>query len=278
MEQDSFKPGFIGCGNMGGILAAHVLKTLGAETEVLAADHHPEHLAPLAALGAKTAAAAEAAAVCDILFLGVKPQAMASLAGELRETLARRERRFLAVSMAAGLRTEAVSALFGGCPVIRIMPNLPVREREGVVLWCAGPDVTGQDRARFARMLAGAGLLRELPERLFDAAGAISGCGPAFACMFAEAMTDAGVRCGLPRELSEALSVQTLLGAAADMRAARQTGKSPAELRGEVCSPAGSTIEGVMALEQRAFRAAVGEAVRAAWQRSRELGNDTHEQ
>lgn len=119
-------------------------------------------------------------------------------------------------------------------------------------------------------MLAKAGVLSELPEGLIDAGCALSGCGPAFVCLFLEAMADGAVTCGLPRAQAMEYAAQTLLGTAALLL---ETGKHPGELKDAVCSPAGSTIAGVRALENGAFRADVMNAVIAAFERTKELGN-----
>ena len=260
-----FEAGFIGCGNMGGALAAVAAK----RGTVMAADHNADKLERLRqSCGAVAATTADVAKNCEFVFLGVKPQAMRQAAGEIRDTLAARTDHFVAVTMAAGLTIETVSEMLGGCPVIRIMPNTPAAVGEGVILWCAGEGVTGADEAAFLELLAPAGMLARIEESKLDAASAVSGCGPAFACMFVEALTDGGVRCGLPRALAERLALQTVLGTA---KLALETGRDPAALRGEVCSPAGSTIEGVAALENRAFRGAVLDAVSAAYRRAAEL-------
>ena len=119
-------------------------------------------------------------------------------------------------------------------------------------------------------MLAKAGVLSELPEELIDAGCALSGCGPAFVCLFLEAMADGAVTCGLPRAQAMEYAAQTLLGTAALLL---DTEKHPGELKDAVCSPAGSTIAGVRALERGAFRADVMNAVIAAFERTKELGN-----
>ena len=152
--------------------------------------------------------------------------------------------------------------------MIRIMPNTPVAVGEGVIQYdCL--DVTEVEVSQFRAMLAQGGLLDRLPEKLIDAGSAVSGCGPAFADLFLEALADGGVACGLPRAKAQAYAAQMLLGAA---KLALESGQHPGQLKDTVCSPGGSTIAGVRALEQRAFRAAVMEAVEAAWKRNRELG------
>ena len=264
-----FKAGFIGCGNMGGVLAAVAAKSAGAG-QIMAADHHSEKLDALRdACGCVPASAERVARECELVFLGVKPQAIAALAEEVRDALSSRETQPLLVSMAAGLTIDAVSALFGGARVLRIMPNTPAAVGEGVILYAPGPGVTAEDEAAFLELMRPAGLCARLAEEKIDAGCAVTGCGPAFVCLMMEAMTDAGVRCGLPRAQARQFALQTFAGTA---RLALETGEDPAQLRAAVCSPAGSTIEGVAALEAHGARFAVMDAVDAALRRTRELG------
>ncbi len=264
-----YKAGFIGCGNMGGTLASVAAKSVGG-AKVIIADHHSEKLAQLKkAYGCVAGTAVEAAAESRFLFLGVKPQVMGTAADEIRETLAARKDSPVVVSMAAGMTISAVSELLGGARVIRIMPNTPAAVGEGVILYCCDPGITAAEEEQFYELLKPAGLLMKLPEEKIDAGSAISGCGPAFVCLLVEAMTDAGVRCGLPRNQSKLLALQTFAGTA---RLALDTGRDPADLRAAVCSPAGSTIEGVVALEDCGARSAILAAVDAAYERTKELG------
>ena len=264
-----YQAGFIGCGNMGGTLASVAAKSVGG-SNVFLADHHSEKLAQLKkAYGCVTGTAVEAAQESRFLFLGVKPQVMGKAADEIRETLLARKDSPVLVSMAAGLSIASVSGLFGGARVIRIMPNTPAAVGEGVILYAVGPDITPEEEEQFYNLLRPAGLLVKLPEEKIDAGSAISGCGPAFVCLLIEAMIDAGVRTGLPHDTARLLALQTFVGTA---KLTRETGRDPAALRAAVCSPAGSTIEGVVALEDLGARSAVLAAVDAAFERTKELG------
>ena len=129
--------------------------------------------------------------------------------------------------------------------------------------------VTAEEEADFLRLMAPAGRLDAVPETLMDAASAVSGCGPAWAYQFIEALADGGVAAGLPRAKAQEYAAQMLLGSA---RMVLETGRHPGELKDAVCSPGGSTIQGVRTLEQRAFRAAVTDAVLAAFDKTKELG------
>ena len=263
------KAGFIGCGNMGGTLAAVAAKSVSGG-EVMIADHNADKLEALKnAHGCVPGTAGDIAASCGLVFLGVKPQVMRRAADEIRDTLAAREDHFAVVSMAAGIPIRALSDMLGGAPVIRIMPNTPAAVGEGVILYCPGEGVTEADEAAFLALMAPAGVCVRLEESKLDMGSAVTGCGPAFVCLLMEAMTDAGVRCGLPRDKASLFAMQTFLGTA---KLALDTGRDPAALRAAVCSPAGSTIEGVAALEKHGARYAMLEAVDAAYRRTAELG------
>jgi pyrroline-5-carboxylate reductase len=149
------------------------------------------------------------------------------------------------------------------------MPNTPARVGSGVILYDANDRVCREDLVEFLDAIAQAGMLDPLPERLIDAGSAVAGCGPAFACQFMEALADGGVACGLPRAKAMEYAAQMLLGTA---KLLLETGEHPGALKDAVCSPGGSTIQGVRALEQGGFRGTVMEAVIAAWEKNQELG------
>lgn len=263
------KIAFIGTGNMGSACARAARAAL-PQAELLLANRTEAKAAALAAeLGARVTDNRHAAEEAEYLVLGVKPQMLETLAHEIGSVTAGRENLVL-VSMAAGVTLERLNALFGGrLPVIRMMPNLPVTLGKGMTLWCANDRVTAVEKQVFCAMLAKSGVLSELPERLFDAGSAVSGCGPAFVCLFLEAMADGGVACGLPRAQAMEYAAYTALGTAALLL---ETEKHPGEVKDAVCSPGGSTIMGVRALEAGAFRADVMEAVMAAFEKTKQLG------
>lgn len=262
------KAGFIGCGNMGGTLAAVAARSGAAA--VLAADHNESKVNALcASYGCISSTAENIAAEADLIFLGVKPQVMRKAADEIRTILAARNAPYAIVSMAAGIPAADIAAMLGGAPVIRIMPNTPAAVGEGVILYCLGEDVTQAQEEVFLALMRPAGQLVKLDESKIDMGSAVTGCGPAFVCLLMEAMTDAGVRCGLPRDKAQLFALQTFAGTA---KLALETGQDPAQLRAAVCSPAGSTIEGVAALEENGARHAMLAAVAAAYRRTVELG------
>lgn len=263
--------GFIGVGNMGGALARAAARAVDPG-RIVVSNRSPEKAEALSqALSCRVATATEVAESCDLVFLGVKPQMMAGLLEELQPALERRKTPVTLVSMAAGVSMAQIRAMAGGdYPVIRIMPNTPVAVGQGVVLYDQTENVSVEAKALFLTAMGTAGLLDPLEERLMDAGSAVSGCGPAFADLFLEALADGGVLCGLPRAKAQAYAAQMLLGAAS---LALETEQHPGQLKDAVCSPGGSTIAGVKTLEQFAFRAAVIDAVEAAYEKTKALGN-----
>ena len=264
------KIGCIGTGNMGGALARAMGKS---GHELYLSDFFPEKAQALANEIGKCARAADNAEIvreCDMIFLGVKPQLLSALADELRDALAARKSRVCLVSMAAGVTLAKLSELFGNnLAIVRIMPNTPAAVGAGMILFTENTLASEEDKTLLRHALAFAGKLDHIEERLIDAASAVSGCGPAFVCLFVEALADGGVRCGLPREKALDYAIETLKGTALLLS---ESGKHPARVKDEVCSPAGSTIEGVTALENGGFRALTIDAVTAAYERTKELG------
>lgn len=258
--------GFIGAGNMGGALARAAAKSgMGA---LAAADKDAEKSARLAAeIGAKAVSTAEIAQSAKYIFLGVKPQMLADLFDEIAPILQKRGDDFVLVTMAAGRSIETVSELAGcDCPIIRIMPNTPVSVGKGIILYCTNSAV--KSTAEFAELMRHAGMLDEIAEKQIDAASAVTGCAPAWIDMFIEAMADGGVLCGLPRDKAQKYSAAVIAGTA---ELALASGKHPGELKDAVCSPGGTTIEGVAVLEKNGFRSTVMEAVRAAYEKNFKL-------
>lgn len=261
--------GFIGCGNMGGALVSAAAKSLSRE-QIILCDAFAEKAKELSdKYGAAVCEAKELAEKCNFIFLGVKPQGFEALFAEIRASLASRKDDFVLVSMAAGITISTVEKMAGrDCAVIRIMPNTPVSVGEGMILYAANEKVKAEQIDVFKNALSSAGVLDELPEDKIDAASALSGCGPAFVYMFAEALADGAVECGLPRDKAMLYAAQTLLGSA---KLLGRSGKHPGALKDAVCSPGGTTIAGVHALEDGAFRASAMNAVKKAYERTLEL-------
>ncbi len=257
--------GFIGTGNMGGALARAAAKE--KDNRVLLFNRTQSKAETLAGeIGAQALALEQLVQEADFLFLGVKPQMLPGLAKTLSPLLQARASRFVLVTMAAGTSIEKLLGLLGGdWPVIRIMPNTPASIGQGMILYTPGPGVTEAEETGFLTAMGAAGRFLKLEERLMDAGSSVSGCGPAFADLFIEALADGGVACGLPRKQALEMAAQMLLGSAA---LCLESGKHPGVLKDAVCSPGGTTIQGVRVLEERGFRAAVMDAVIAAYEKN----------
>ena len=268
-----FQFGFIGCGNMGGALVRAIAPCVGGD-HVLIADRLQANTAALHEACHVTVAqnATEVAKEAKYIFLGVKPQGMRALLEELSAILKVRNDHYVLISMAAGITVSALRDMVGieDAPIIRILPNTPATYGKGMTLYCCGEHVTAEDENEVVNALKAAGETDSLDEKWIDAACAVSGCGPAFVYLFAEAMADGAVAAGLPRQKAMFYAAQTVLGAAEMLL---QSGKHPGELKDAVCSPGGSTISGVHALEQGAFRATVMNAVLDAYEKTKSLGN-----
>ena len=258
------KYGFIGCGNMGGAIA----KALSQSTkDIMITDRSGKAGNLATVLDIAYGSAEEIAANCDRIFLAVKPHLMQGVLAPLKEILA--EKKPLLITMAAGLTMEQIDFFAGGgFPIIRIMPNTPTAIGMGVIQYCSsgvGKDIL----ADWLADMAPCGMLDELEERLIDAASAISGSGPAYMYVFLEALADGAVTCGIPRAKAYEYAAMTMAGAA---QMYLQTKQHPGQLKDAVCSPGGSTIAGLRALEEHAFRAAAMDCVIATYNRNKELG------
>lgn len=259
------KYGFIGCGNMGGAIAKALSN---ATSDFMVTDRSGKAKALADSLGCAYGDNETAARECDRLFLAVKPQMMGDVLKPLQPILA--ERKPLLITMAAGLEIAKIEEMAGTrLGVIRIMPNTPVSVGKGMIQYCCNDLVEEADLADFLNDMRYTGRLDRLDEKLIDAACAVSGCGPAFVYMFIEAMADGAVACGVPRAKAMEYAAATLAGASEMVLA---SGQHPGALKDAVCSPGGSTIAGVRALEQKGFRGAVMDCIDAAYNRSRELG------
>ena len=261
--------GFIGCGNMGGAVARAVCRGVGPENVALA-NRTPAKAEALAeALGCRAATNDVVAQDCDVIFLGVKPQMMADMLAGIAPILAKRSGRFVLVTMAAGLSMARVREMAGGAyTIIRIMPNTPASVGAGMIQYCTS-NVTAEEEAEFLKLMAPAGRLDAVPESLIDAASCVSGCGPAWVYQFIEALADGGVACGLPRAKAQEYAAQMVLGSA---KLVLESGQHPGALKDAVCSPGGSTIQGVRVLEEKGLRGAVMDAVIASYNKTKEMG------
>ncbi len=260
------KIGFIGCGNMasamiGGILSAGVLKP----EEIVASNRTAPKLEEAnRRYGIETTQDNRAvAAESEILVLAVKPQFYGKVIEEISDDVPDGS---VVVSLAPGKTLGKLQDMFGrDLKLIRAMPNTPALVREGMTALCPGVLVTEEELAGVRRLFDAFGKTEVVGEAMMDAVGAVSGSSPAYVFLFIEAMADAAVIGGLPREKAYKFAAQSVLGSA---KMVLETGKHPGELKDMVCSPAGTTIEAVAALERAGFRGAVIEAMRACMEKS----------
>jgi pyrroline-5-carboxylate reductase len=262
--------GFLGAGKMATALARGWLKAgLTRPDRVMASDPLPEAQQAFAAASRIQAGAdnREVVKSSDVLILAVKPQSMASLLTEIRPLVTNRH---LIVSIAAGISLQQLATGLGGeRRLIRVMPNTPCLIGASASGYSPGGTSTAEDTALVDRLLKAVGLAFCLPESMLDVVTGLSGSGPAFVYVVIEALSDGGVRMGLPRDVSTALAAQTVFGAA---KMVLETGSHPAVLKDMVASPGGTTIAGLHALERGGLRAALIDAVEAATKRAAELG------
>lgn len=266
---------FVGGGAMAeAFIGGLLVKGLAAPQRIIASDPLPERRRHLAgSLGiATTASNREAVRGADVVVLAVKPQ----VAGRVLEDLAGGELapEALLMTFVAGVRIATLRAALGERPVVRLMPNTPAQIGEGASAWTATPDCSEAQRAQAQAMIGALGAEVYVDdEGYLDMATALSGSGPGYVFLFIEALIDAGVRIGLARPVAERLVLQTVKGAALY---AQRSGQHPAVLRNAVTSPGGTTAEGLHRLEKGGLRAAVEDAVTAAYQRARQLGGPEH--
>ena len=260
------KYGFIGCGNMGGAIA----RALSCSTkDIMLSDYLPEKAATLAEeLGCKSGDNETVVNTCDRIFLAVKPQVMADVLKPLQPLFA--EKKPLVITMAAGITRDRIEDLIGThLPIIRIMPNTPVMVNSGMILYCHNELVDEALLKNFLMDTAPCGQWDKLDEELIDAAGVVSGCGPAYMYMFMNALAKGAAACGVPQDKALSYAAATMIGAA---KMVQKTGEDPEVLKNNVCSPGGSTIAGVRALESAEFDKAVLDCVCAAYKRNQEIG------
>ena len=263
------KIGFIGLGNMGASLAKAVWQANTTDKFLLSNLSQDRVDDFIASYGGQVSSNEEIFAEADVIFLGVKPAQFSELLSQYQTILEKRES-LLLISMAAGLTLEKlVSLIPSQHRIIRMMPNTPVAIGQGVISYALSSNCRVEDSELFCQLLNKAGLLVELGEGLIDASTGLAGCGPAFVYLFIEALADAGVQTGLPREIALKMAAQTVVGAGQLVLESQQ---HPGVLKDQVCSPGGSTIAGVASLEAHAFRGTVMDAVHQAYKRTQELG------
>lgn len=255
---------FIGLGNMGRAIASGLVKS-GA----VAADDvygYAPTWDKLFAYAQETGihackSAKEAVENSDTVLIAVKPYIIEGVLAELKDDL----RGKALICVALGYDYARLSALLDGSTRIQfIMPNTPAMAGAGVMLFEKANSLEEQERAQLMKLFSALGLVEELPSHLMGIGGAVSGCGPAFCAMVIEALADAGVKYGLPRPTAYRLASKTLCGTG-EMQI--QTGMHPGAIKDGVCSPGGTTIRGVEALERAGLRAAMLDAVQAVMEK-----------
>jgi len=210
---------------------------------------------------------ADVLARAKVVFLAFKPHQLDEVTEAVRDQF---DESHLVISILAGVRLAKLDTACGGrARLVRVMPNTPALVGEGACGYALGQAATTEDGELVKRLLSAVGVAYEVNESLIDAVTGLSGSGPAYGYMIIEALSDGGVAAGLPRDISTRLAAQTMLGAA---KMVLETGKHPGELKDMVCSPGGTTIEGVHELEEGGVRSALINAVRAATERAVELG------
>ena len=203
----------------------------------------------------------------DIIILAIKPQMMKKVLSDIKDIISKKQ---LIISIAAATSTQFIEeCLEKDIPIIRAMPNTPALINEGMTVLCPGKYID-ENHIQMAMDIFGAiGLVEVIQrEELMDVVTALSGSGPAYTYIIIESLTEGGVRMGLPRELAQKLTAQTLLGAA---KMVLKTGLHPALLKGDVTTPAGVTVDGLMELEDGGIRVALIKAVSRATEKSREI-------
>ncbi len=242
---------------------------LVAAKNLLAADPVPEARERFAkATGGRTTAKnGELIGQSDVIFLAVKPQQLGRVLAELQGEISPEQ---LVVSIVAGARLARLAERLGPqVRLVRVMPNTPCLVGQGACAYCLGERATAEDGQLVGQLLQAVGIAFAVEEKLLDAVTGLSGSGPAFVYLVIEALSDGGVRMGLPRSIATALAAQTVLGAG---QMVISTGEHPAVLKDRVASPGGTTIAGLQTLEEGGLRAALMAAVESATQRSAELG------
>lgn len=263
------KIGFIGCGNMASAMIGGILKKgIVQKNEIIVSNlteagskRSREKLGVEATMDNR-----EVARKAEILFLAVKPQFYEEVILEVRDLLTEEQ---LLVSIAPGKTMKWLEDTCGRpVKIIRLMPNTPAQVGEGMTGGCCSERVTEEESQKISEIAGSFGRFEFVPERLLDAFSAVCGCSPAYVFMFIEAMADAAVAQGLPRSQAYSFAAQAVMGSA---KMVLETGKHPGELKDMVCSPAGSTIEGVRILEKAGMRSAVFEALTGAAEKGKRL-------
>jgi pyrroline-5-carboxylate reductase len=269
-RQSKMVVGFIGAGMMAsalmdGLIHEGVIKD---PSSIVCSDVHQPSLEKAAGKGYHTTTSNEELCneVKDVIVIAVKPNVVVDVCKDIQKI----QNNALIISIAAGVQLETLENLLPGRRVVRVMPNTGCLVAESATGYATGKLCTSRDKAMVESIFGAVGTVQEIKELLLNAVTGLSGSGPAFVFQFIEALADGGVRSGLPRDVATQLAAQTVKGAA---QMILETGEHPGSLKDKVCSPGGTTIAGVQALESGGFRAATISAVTAATRRSMQLGD-----
>ena len=262
--------GFIGSGNMctaiiGGMLNSKLIQN----NQILCSDLSEDKLKMMSdKFGVLTTTNnIEVASKADILILSIKPQFYETVIKEIRATV---KNNVIIVTIAAGQKIENIKYLFGSdIKVVRVMPNTPALVGEGMSAISSCPMISPEEESLICNIFNSFGKCEIIPENLMDVVTGVSGSSPAYIFILIEAMADVAVAEGMPRDKAYKFAAQTVFGSA---KMVLETNKHPGELKDMVCSPGGTTIEGVLKLEETGFRTSIQEALRAAIKKSMDMG------
>ncbi len=264
------KIGFIGGGKMGEALCKGIIKAgLSTADDIMMSDVVVERCKYLnQEIGVKTTQNNKnIASFAGIIIIAVKPQMISEVLNNIKNDIADRH---LIVSIAAGIPIKFIeSRLPPGARIVRVMPNTPCLVSASATAYALNKYATNTDSQLVSHIFSAVGKAFQLDEKYLDAVTGLSGSGPAYVYMFIEALSDGGVKMGLPRDVSTVLAAQTVLGAA---KMVLETGQHPAQLKDAVTSPGGTTIEGISKLEEGGLRSTLINAVEAASLKSKKLG------
>ncbi|MBQ8166532.1 MAG: pyrroline-5-carboxylate reductase [Lachnospiraceae bacterium] len=265
----NYKIGFIGCGNMASAIIQGIVKKTDIKNEEIIVSDASEVAISKAAdnLGVNaTRSNTRVVSESDVLFLSVKPQFYETVLNEIKDKVSPSQ---IIVTIAPGKTLAWIQSILGdNVKVVRTMPNTPALVGEGVTGVCRNANVTDEDFTYVMGLLSSFGMTEAIPESLMDVCVSVSGSSPAYVFMFIEAMADAAVADGMPRDKAYKFAAQSVLGSA---KMVLETGKHPGELKDMVCSPGGTTIEAVRVLEDKGFRSAVIEAMKACTAKAKGL-------
>ncbi len=263
------KVGLIGAGNMAGAIVRGMVSGGFRGSDILIFDIDTARQVALfeecgVCIGAS---AAEVVESVDVVVLAVKPQVFPELLPTLAGVL--QENRPLVISIAAGKTLGEIEGFVGaGLPLVRVMPNINAKVGEAMSAFCGNAVVTDDQKAMVRTIFESVGEVMELPEKSFSAFSVLAGCSPAYALLYIDALAEAGVRYGIPKALSLRIATQSVLGTA---RLLQESEEHPRVLIDQVCSPGGTTIEGVVALQENGFEAAVLAAAAASFEKDQKL-------